>query len=80
MKLLITTIALAATLASPAFAQTRERAATHAYGQAIHTPVRHSAQGGGVYLPGDTINADAASRALIHQDELKDCYLKDWCN
>ena len=80
MKVLITTItiaatALAATLASPAFARTKERSATHAYGKAIHSPVRHSARGRSVYLPGDDINANAASRALIRQDNMKDRWL-----
>ena len=72
MKILFTTIALAATLASPAFAQI-VNGAPAPHGQYIVGPIVQHAKG--KYLAGDTMNANAASRALIRQDEMKDHWL-----
>jgi hypothetical protein len=74
MKLLVTTIALAATLASPAFAQI-VNGAPAPHGQYIVDPILPNPKNGQKakrkYLPGDAVNANAASRALIRQDNLK---------
>jgi|RhiMetdeSRZDD1v2_1073273.scaffolds.fasta_scaffold2585357_1 hypothetical protein len=79
MKLLLTTVALVATLASPAFAQNPERAAMRAFNEAPKTHVQHAARGRNVLVPGESESAFRASQDLIRQDELKDCYIDDRC-